>query len=191
MASLDRAAKWAGHKAKCWRKGRPDCRCPRWPSPRSASFRKQRRRPSTKGLQGDTWEQPCTGLFRLFLFFFCSCLQSMDFLAGLFFGHLWFVSREFLEPCYDSRLVQLILNSTGEKVGGLVGPLLTVHGENSIQGSCVWSNTLAFPSFSSLPADTGETAKANTTHGKWSANPKQKRFSFISCFLLSKNKLWL
>lgn len=51
------------------------------------------------------------------------------------------------------------------------------------------SNTLAFPSFSSLPADARETAKANITHGKWSVNPKQKRFSFISCFLLSKNKL--
>jgi len=62
---------------------------------------------------------------------------------------------------------------------------------NSIWGSCVLINTLAFPSFSYLPADARETAKANITHGKWSVNPKQKRFSFISCFLLSKNKLLL
>lgn len=57
-------------------------------------------------------------------------------------------------------------------------------------GPVFLSNTLAFLSFSSLPADTRKTAKANTTHGKWSVNPKQKRFSFISCFLLSKIKLF-
>lgn len=42
-----------------------------WQSLRSASFRKQKYQPSTKGLQSNTWEKLHTGLFRLiFLFLF-------------------------------------------------------------------------------------------------------------------------
>lgn len=131
------------------------------------------------------WEQLHTGLFRLVLFFFLSPPSPDYGLPSLS------IPRN-LVMCLRTHHKHILLKKALVRRKRVEEDPCYLYAEdyrsNSIWGSCFLRNTLVFPSFLSLPADARETAKANITHGKWSVNPKQKKFSFISCFLLSKNK---